>query len=75
VTWRDTKTALIVFNRNQATTPVVDAIKAAVETHTAYKRGAMLESATRLRAVFGARSDAARDVIVTVIIVPIPTAT
>jgi hypothetical protein len=53
----------------------VDAIKAAVETHTAYKRGAMLESATRLRAVFGARSDAARDVIVTVIIVPIPTAT
>jgi hypothetical protein len=75
VTWRDTKTALIVFNRNQATTPVVDAIKAAVETHTAFKRGPTLESPTRLRAVFGARSDAARDVIITVIIVPIPTVT
>jgi hypothetical protein len=71
-TWRDTKTAIIVFNRNQATTPVVDTIKDAVETHAACKRGTTLENPTRLRAVFGAPSDTARDVIITVIIVPIP---
>ena len=72
VTWRDTKTAIIVFNRNQATTPVVDTIKTAIEAHVNYKRDAALESETRLRAVFGKPGDPARDVIITVIVVPIP---
>ena len=72
VTWRDTKTAIIVFNRNQATTPVVDTIKTAIEAHADYKRDAALENPTRLRAVFGKPGDPARDVIITVIVVPIP---
>jgi hypothetical protein len=72
VTWRDTKTAIIVFNRNQATTSVVDTIKTALEDHANYKRGAAKEKETRLRAVFGKPYDAAREVIITVIVVPIP---
>ena len=72
VTWRDTKTAIIVFNRNQATTPVVETIKTAITAHNNYKRDAKLESETRLRAVFGKTGDLAREIIVTVIVVPIP---
>jgi hypothetical protein len=72
VTWRDTKTAIIVFNRNQATTPVVDTIKTTIEAHANYKRDAALEKPTRLRAVFGKPGDPARDIIITVIVVPIP---
>lgn len=75
VTWRDTKTALIIFNRNQATTPVVEAIEAAVKAHSNYKRDAKLESPTRLRAIFGRPNDPTREIILTVIVVPIPKAT
>ena len=71
-TWRDTKTAIIVFNRNQATTPVVDTIEATIKAHTNYKRDAKREGETRLRAVFGRPDDPAREVIVTVLVVPIP---
>jgi hypothetical protein len=39
VTWRDTKTAIIVFNGNQDTTVVVQTIKTAIEAHASYKRG------------------------------------
>ena len=74
VTWRDTKTAIIVFNRNQETTPVVETIETTIKAHGDYKRDAKLESPTRLRAVFGRRGDTAREIIITVIIVPIPKA-
>ncbi len=72
VTWRDTKTAIIIFNRNQGTTPVVETIQTTITTHNNYKRAAKLESETRLRAVFGKPGDPAREIIVTVIVVPIP---
>jgi hypothetical protein len=72
VTWRDTKTAIIVFNRNQATTPVVDTIEATIKAHANYKRDAKREGETRLRAVFGRPDDPARELIVTVLVVPIP---
>jgi hypothetical protein len=74
VTWRDTKTAIIVFNRNQETTPVVETVETTIKAHSNYKRDAKLESPTRLRAVFGRPGDPAREIIVTVIIVPIPKA-
>jgi hypothetical protein len=74
VTWRDTKTAIIVFNRNQDTTGVVQTIKTAIEGHASYKRGSQLESDTRLRSVFGRPDDPTREAIVTVLVVPIPKA-
>lgn len=74
VTWRDTKTAIIIFNRNQETTPVVETVETTIKAHGNYKRDAKLESPTRLRAVFGRPGDPAREIIVTVIIVPIPKA-
>jgi hypothetical protein len=75
VTWRDTKTAIIVFNRNQGTTEVVvQTIKTAIEGHANYERGSKLESDTRLRSVFERSGDPTREVIVTVLVVPIPEA-
>jgi hypothetical protein len=74
VTWRDTKTAIIIFNRNQETTPVVETIETTIKAHGSYKRDAKLENPTRLRAVFGRPGDPAREIIITVIIVPIPKA-
>jgi hypothetical protein len=72
VTWRDTKTALIIFSRNLDHTAVVETGMTALQEHPDYKRDAKLEGATRIRAVFGRPGDAARDIILTVIIVPIP---
>jgi hypothetical protein len=74
LTWRDTKTAIIVFNRNQDSTAVVQTIKTAIEAHASYKRGSKLEGDTRLRSVFGRPDDLTREIIVTVLVVPIPTA-
>jgi hypothetical protein len=72
VTWRDTKTAIIVFSGNQDTTGVVQTIKTAIEAHASYKRGSKLEGDTRLRSVFGRPDDLTREIIVTVLVVPIP---
>lgn len=74
VTWRDTKTALIIFSRNQDTSSVVETAFAAVQAHPNYKRDAVIEGATRIRAIFGKPNDMARDIILTVMIVPIPKA-
>jgi hypothetical protein len=72
VTWRDTKTALIIFSRNLDTSSVVETARAALEGHANYKRDAKMEGAARMRAVFGRPGDPSRDIILTVIIVPIP---
>jgi hypothetical protein len=74
VTWRDTKTALIVFNRNESTTAVVETVKTTIEAHASYKRDSRLENETRLRSVFGRPDDQTREIIITVIVVPIPMA-
>lgn len=72
VTWRDTKTAIIIFNRNQATTPVVETIEATIKAHPSYKRDLKRESDTRLRSIFGKPNDPAKEISVTIIVVPIP---
>ena len=74
VTWRDTKTAIIVFNRNQGTTEIVQTDQDRYRGHADYKRDSKLESDTRLRSVFGRPDDPTREVIVTVLVVPIPKA-
>jgi hypothetical protein len=74
VTWRDTKTALIIFSRNVDTTAVVQHAMTALQDHPDFKRDAAMEGETRIRAVFGKPGDRSRDVILTVVIVAIPQA-
>jgi hypothetical protein len=46
----------------------------ALEAHSSYKRGSKLENDTRSRSVFGRPDDQTREIVITVIVVPIPKA-
>ena len=74
VTWRDTKTALIIFSRNVDTGAVVQNAITALQQHPNYKRDARMEGETRIRAVFGKPGDHSRDIILTALVVAIPRA-
>jgi hypothetical protein len=72
LTWRDTKAALVMFNRNKGFTAMV---KKMVETATAHpncKRGPTQETETRFRHVFASKDDAAREIILNVMAVNVP---
>lgn len=75
VTWRDTKTAVVIFNKNKNLSGVIETIKKAMESYPHKKRGPVIESDTRLRYVLGQPTDPNREIIVTVMIYDIPQAT
>jgi hypothetical protein len=62
LTWRDTKAALVMFNRNKNFTAVV---KKMVETATQ-------ETETRFRYVFASKDDPAHEIILNVMAVNVP---
>jgi len=71
-TWRDTKTAIIIFNRNKNLTGVLGTIRTAMEKHPRKKRGPKLEGETRTRYIMGNPSDENREIIMTVMVYDIP---
>ena len=56
--WRDTKTALLVLNRDRAMSTVLRGIPEVVRGHTSYKADRTYDSETGFRYVFGHRDDA-----------------
>jgi len=66
LTWRDTKSALIVFSRNKDFTSVIESIKAEIERHPHKKRGPDPQGQTRFRYIFGNPDDHNREIIVNV---------
>jgi hypothetical protein len=72
VTWRDTKTALVIFNRNKNLSAVIATIKSAMEKHEHKKQGPKVEGDTRIRYVMGHPSDHSREIITTVMVYDIP---
>src|SRR4029077_4013519 len=72
LTWRDTKAALIVFNRNRDFSNVLKAMKETIEANPHKKRGPVIESETRFRYVFGNPTDAAREITLTVLAFDLP---
>lgn len=72
LTWRDTKTAIIVF-RNKNFSAVLDSVKTTVAAHPNRKHGPIVEDETRFRFVFGHPNDANREIIVTVLAFDVPT--
>jgi hypothetical protein len=72
LSWRDTKAAVLVFNRNQSFSGVLGAIQDALPKHRNLKRGPTAESETKFRCVFGNPSDANREVIVTILAFDVP---
>jgi hypothetical protein len=73
LSWRDTKVAILLFNRNKGLTTVLAKVQATAKEHRHYKRGPTTEGETRFRYIFGNPSDHNREVILTVMVFDIPT--
>jgi hypothetical protein len=71
-TWRDTRTAIIIFNRNQDFTNVIAEAQRAMKDHPQYKSGPKFESETRFRYIFAHPNDKQRDIIVILMLFNMP---
>ena len=73
LTWRDTKTALVIFNKNKNLTGVIAKIREVMDGHANKKRGPKDEGPmTRLRYIFGNPGDPSREITITVMVYDIP---
>lgn len=70
--WRDTKTALIVFNRRGRTSSTIRSIPQAVAGHSSYKRTLEGKSETHLRFVLGQQRDPDREIHLAVLVFDVP---
>jgi hypothetical protein len=71
--WRDTKTAIVVFNRNRDFSKVLAAIPEAVRLHPQYKRDLPGSSESSFRYQFANRDDRNRELFLTVLAFNVPT--
>jgi hypothetical protein len=72
ISWRDTKTAILVFNRNKNLSEILQVIPGIIESHPNYKRTISIEGETRFRYIFHQHSDNNREIILTVMVFDIP---
>ncbi len=72
VTWRDTKTAIIVLSRNKDFTRVIAEALTAMRRHLNYKSGPIKEGETRYRYQFANRDDKERHFVLTLLLFDIP---
>jgi len=70
--WRDTKTAVILFNKNQNFSAVLSQIQEAVKGHSCFKRELGKHGETSFRYVFHQPSDEARELLLTVMAFNVP---
>lgn len=70
--WRDTKVALMIFNRRKNFSAVLEAITPAIEGHPNFKRTVTVPGETRFRFILGHADDRAREMIVSVLAFDIP---
>jgi hypothetical protein len=70
--WRDTKTAILIFNRNKNFSEVVKAIPDIVKKHHNFKRQEPYNGETNSRYVFGHINDPTRELIITVMAFDVP---
>ncbi|WP_396616288.1 hypothetical protein ACHZ97_00670 [Lysobacter soli] len=70
--WRDTKTAVVVFNRNRDFSKVLAAIPTTVRAHPQYKRDASGSTETSFRYVFAHKDDSNRELYLTVMAFDVP---
>ena len=70
--WRDTKTAILVFNRNTEMSVVLEKIPQVVEDHPQYISTGSYESETGFRYLFRQRDDANKHITLTVLVFDVP---
>ena len=73
--WRDTKTAVIVFNRNKDFSKVLAAIPGTTKAHANFKRELPGSTETVFRYCFAHRDDKNRELLLTVLAFDVPQAT
>ena len=71
-TWRDTKTALLVFNRTKNFTAVLDSIKKTAPTHHTFKRTLQITSESCMRVVLHHPDDKNREIVLTIMAFEVP---
>jgi hypothetical protein len=72
LSWRDSKAAVVVFNKNKNLSSVLSSIKESMEKHPHRKRGPKVEGETRFRYVMGNPGDHNREITMTVLVYDIP---
>ena len=70
--WRDTKTALLIFNRDRKMSTVLEKIPDAVKGHTNFKKAVPCDLETGFRFILGHRDDPNREIILTVLTFDVP---
>lgn len=70
--WRDTKVAVIVFNRNKDFSKVLESIQETSKQHSNFKRQIAFASETMFRYVFAHRDDPNRELLLTVMAFDVP---
>lgn len=70
--WRDTKTALLIFNRGRQLSTVLAKIPDAVKAHPNFKRQLEYRSETGFRFVLHHRDDTSRELYMTVLVFEVP---
>lgn len=74
LSWRDTKAAILLFNRNKGFSDTIAKARAAADTHPHRKRGPTHEGETRTRYVFANPNDRNREIILTLLVFDVPSA-
>ena len=70
--WRDTKVAVIIFNRKKYFSKVLQSINDTVKSHTNFKRDLGPQSETNFRYIFAHRDDPNREMLLTVLAFDVP---
>ncbi len=70
--WRDTKTTLLIFNRDRKVSTVLEKIPDAVKSHTNFKNAVTCDLEAGFRFILGHRDDPNREVILTVLAFDVP---
>jgi hypothetical protein len=74
LSWRDSKSAIIVFNRNKDFTKVLETIPVVMKAHPNFQKDEGKQSDTRLRYAFHHRDDPAKVLHLTVMTFDVPQA-
>ena len=70
--WRDTKVAVVVFNRNKDFTRVIETIPATVKKHPNYKREAECVAGAEFTCILGHQDDSNRELTMAVVAFNVP---
>ncbi|WP_080405399.1 hypothetical protein [Burkholderia ubonensis] len=72
LTWRDTKSAIVIFNRNKNFTDVLAKVRESTESHPKFRRFVQRRSETSWTFRFDHRDDPSREMTVTVMVFDVP---